>query len=77
MRAIGEVPGDFGGRETGAVLGNGRYPSEARRGGAIHLAGGSTREHSIADAEGVPRSCLSGDHCLLRDGQLLAEAGLR
>ncbi len=29
MRAIGEVPGDLGGRETGAVLGNGRYPSEA------------------------------------------------
>ncbi len=29
MRAIGEVPGYLGGRETGAVLGNGRYPSEA------------------------------------------------
>ncbi len=29
MRASGEVPGDLGGRETGAALGNGRYPSEA------------------------------------------------
>ena len=30
MRAIGEVPGDLGGRETDATpLGNGRYPSEA------------------------------------------------